>query len=608
MSKTVKISSLALLTVFFVLTFFESDYLMRVQELNLFLYTPLFFKQQLVVAGGFLTYVGTYFTQFFYYPWLGSLLLCLWLGLLMWLTHKAFKLSDEWAVLLLIPVALILLTDFDLGYWLYYLKLRGHFFITVIALSLVVTLVWLYRLVPADRWQHLCFVVLVGLFAYPVAGCYGLLTLLLITVITWRRADLTLSKKVITTAVALVLMITVPLICYRQFYYQTNSDFLWWQALPLYPAGEKFSAYYLPYLFLALFFLVLAALYGVNIDLKLLRGRWKRLTLQVVIAAAVVWGCWHFWYKDEAFRTEIRMDACCEQLDWEGVLTEMRAYEGEPTRMMVMYKNLATFKLGRAGSEMYTYRDGSKKIDLPYEVRMAQIGGKRIYLHYGLPNYCYRWCLEDGVEYGWRAEYLKYLVRCSLLNQEWTVAQKYIDILKQTRFHRSWAVRYERFAKQQSAQALQSDPEFGPMLRLLNSNLNTLGSDQSLIELFLLNMLAYRTTDDPVVSELVLVAAMQLKSIPVFWTAFFQYAQLHVGDPMPRHFQEAAYLYGNLEHHVDISQMPFDESVKRDYIEMMDLARRYQGMSEEKMKEAFYPRFGKTFYYNYFLIRGMKTY
>ena len=73
----------ALIVVFFTLLIYESDYLMRVQELNLFLYTPLFFKQQLVVAGGLLTYLGTYFTQYFYHPWIGILLLCGWLGLMM---------------------------------------------------------------------------------------------------------------------------------------------------------------------------------------------------------------------------------------------------------------------------------------------------------------------------------------------------------------------------------------------------------------------------------------------------------------------------------------------------------------------------------------------
>ena len=56
--------------------FFESDQLWKVQEKNLFLCSVLFLKEQLVVPGGMLTWLGTWFTQFLYYPWLGVMLLC----------------------------------------------------------------------------------------------------------------------------------------------------------------------------------------------------------------------------------------------------------------------------------------------------------------------------------------------------------------------------------------------------------------------------------------------------------------------------------------------------------------------------------------------------
>ena len=107
---------LALLVVGASLIVFESDYLFKVQELNLFLYTPLFFKQQMVVSGVMLTWLGTYFTQYFYYPALGVTLLCLWLALLMWLFKRTFRIADRYAALLLVPLALVLITDVDLGY------------------------------------------------------------------------------------------------------------------------------------------------------------------------------------------------------------------------------------------------------------------------------------------------------------------------------------------------------------------------------------------------------------------------------------------------------------------------------------------------------------
>ena len=119
------LSVAALLLAYWVIVGQESAYLFKVQELNLFLYSPLFFHQQMVVPGGMMAYLGSYFTQFFYHPWLGTALLCGWCGLLMWLVYKAFALKPHWAPVLLVPLALVLLTDFTLGYWIYFLKLRG---------------------------------------------------------------------------------------------------------------------------------------------------------------------------------------------------------------------------------------------------------------------------------------------------------------------------------------------------------------------------------------------------------------------------------------------------------------------------------------------------
>ena len=67
------------------LVVFESDFLYTAQEQNLFLHTPLFFEQQMVRAGGLLTWAGCYLTQFFYYPMLGAGLLCLLWAFLLWL-------------------------------------------------------------------------------------------------------------------------------------------------------------------------------------------------------------------------------------------------------------------------------------------------------------------------------------------------------------------------------------------------------------------------------------------------------------------------------------------------------------------------------------------
>ena len=65
-----------------------------------------------------------------------------------------------------------------------------------------------------------------------------------------------------------------------------------------------------------------------------------------------------------------------------------------------------------------------------------------------------------------------------------------------------------------------------------------------------------------------------------------QYATLKKDGVMPRHFQEAAYLYGNLEKNVDISNMPFDPAVVESYKAFMTAVQKNSRMSEEQMKNA----------------------
>ena len=117
----------ALIVIAFALLYVEADLLWKVQQYSLFLNSSLFFKQQMVVSGGMLSYLGAFFTQFFYYPWMGVLLLFGWWLLLMWLTKRAFCIPDRWVVLTLIPLAILLINNMDLGYWIYNMKLRGTF-------------------------------------------------------------------------------------------------------------------------------------------------------------------------------------------------------------------------------------------------------------------------------------------------------------------------------------------------------------------------------------------------------------------------------------------------------------------------------------------------
>ena len=595
--------ALALAAAYVCLLAYESDFLWKAQELNLFLDTPLFFSQQMVVAGGLLTWAGCWFTEFFFHPWAGALWLLAWWVLLMLVTWRAFRVPRRWLLVLLVPVALLLATVVDMGYWLYYLKLRGHLFSATIGMTCAVAAVWLYRLVT-PRWSlRTCYAALAAVLLYPLLGFYALLALLLMALLSWRLPDMKGGQRLLATVVAVLAGVAVPLFYYRFHYYQTNITDIYTVALPLYKIANEWDAsLYTPYVLLALCYALLALAYGLKADCRPL---WWGVG-QTVLATALVAGVGLSWYDDYNFHTELKMQRCLDRDDWQGILDEASHPQEEPTRAIIMMRNLALFRLGRQGDEMYHYLTGAAESKAGFCVHMTQIVGKSIYFNYGLLNYCYRWCLEDGVEFGWRAEHLKHLARCALVNGEWQVARKYLRLLRHTRHHSQWAKRQEHFLGHEGL--LRADASYGPVYHLLSPK-DILSSDNELVEQFLMYHFVNTPGDDPLYREQRLLSALWTKDIGTFWSCFFPYAEQHPHDRMPTHYQEAAYLYGQLEpNRVDISRMPFDEQVKRDYQSFMNDASLYVKGGEEYMRQMLYPRHGHTFYYEYYLIRGQKLY
>ena len=600
------VCAIALVAIAVCLLSYEDNYLWKVQELNLHLDTPLFFRQQMVVAGGLLTWLGTWFTEFFYHPVLGVGWLCLWWALLMVLAQRAFRIPIKWTAWLLVPVALLLLTCVDLGYWLYYLKLRGQFFVATIGMCAACSAVWLFRSLPAKYYLRELVIVVSTAVLYPLVGFYGLLATLLMAIMLWRMEGEKTTSRIVGSVVAAAAIIVIPLIYYRLVYYQTSEANIYWTALPLFRMLEENTEYYIPYYIIVAFFCALAISYRRLPEGDVKHPLWWGLG-QIAMLAVLVMGVKTFWYHDYNFNKELSMQRCMEQEDWNGILQEAADLEEEPTRAIVMMKNLALFRLGRQGNEQYRFRTGAKESNSKVPVNMTQVVGRSIYYYYGLPNYCYRWCLEDGVEYGWRAEYLKYMTRCALLNDEQAVARKYINMLRHTRYHREWAEQMAPLLDKH--QELASHSTYAPILHLMNFE-DKLNSDQAIVEQFLMYHFVYDPSPDTLYHEQAVYSALWTKDIDTFWPHFFRYAQEHLKDHMPTHLQEAAYLYGHLENKVDISHMPFDDSVKQTYDAFMQMAQRcnQMKMNEEQMREAFYPQFGKTFYYEYFLIRNQKLY
>lgn len=592
------------------LLIYESHFLWKVQELNLFLHTTLFFKQQMVVPAGMFTYIGTWFTQFFYYPWLGVTMLCGWWLLVLVLLKQTFAIPARWASLLLIPITLLLLTNMDLGYWIYLLKLRGHFFLTTIATATVVGLLWGFRSLPDKYWLRAVWLLLTCVVGYPLIGIYGLAATLLMGIWSWRLVPR--SRAAIYSIAAILAVVAVPLVCFRYIYHETNLANIYYAGLPLFYITEEYPLYYLPYYLLALFMVVMVCLPRRKEGEKERNSKdiwnkaWFPWVTQGVVLAAVAWGVVHFWYKDENFHRELKMQHLVLQTDWEGVLREAITQEDEPTRDIVMMRNLALSRIGRQGDDMYQYPNGSKNYDAPFGMRMILASGTLLYYQYGLLNSCNRLCTELGVEFGWRAEHLQYLIRCAMLDGDKKIARKYIDILKQTLFFDEWAEKMENMLD--NPQLIAQDREMGPITHMLHYS-DVLGSDNGFVERFIMNQLAKSTySEDPIFQEQSLLASLWVKDPQIFWYHFNKYAHLHPKAPIPVAYQEAAYLFGQIVKHPNLDKMPFSPGIKESFDKFYQTFSRYEGMNVEDVRKQVGMFYNNTFYYDYHMMSKLPEY
>lgn len=580
---------------------FESDLLWKFQEKNLFLDSRIFLNEQMVVPGGFLTWVGTWFTQFLYHPWLGVTMLCGWWLLLMFCTKRAFHIPDRWAALMLIPVALLLITNMDLGYWIYFLKLRGHFFVSTIGATAVAALLWAFRSLPDKYYLRTLFILITCSLGYPLMGIYGLAAALIMGIWTWRLSTKR-TEAVINSIVAVLCIVAVPLFCYRYIYYQTNLVNIYWAELPLFFLTEEYHTYYIPYYLLLAFFVVLA------VSRFEVWGKSKLIPLIVnsVVVIMLVAGVYISWMKDENYHHELTMQHRIAELDWEGVLDEAVKQQDEPTRAIVMMRNLALSRLGRQANQQFLYRNGSKAYAAPFGMRLMMAVGPLIYYQYGLLNYCNRLCIEMGVEFGFRVEDYKLLLKCAILQNDKPIARKYIRLLKQTTFYSEWAEKQELLLGHPDL--IAKDPELEAVSHMLHYE-DVLGSDQGFTERFVMTQLANSSySADPIFQEQALLATLWTKDIRQFWRRLYDYIKLHPNGPMPRYYQEAAYLYGKLQDKENLDSFPFDKGIKRSFEDFMSYAMNYDDQEVEIVRQALYPTYGQTYYYEYYTMRQLPEY
>lgn len=590
---------------FYMLAVRNADYLYTVSEHSMFLTDSSFFSSVMVRPGGLLTWVALLCCQFFHYPAAGAaLLIAVWIAAYA-VGIKAFGLRSGWQPLALLPLGALLCSVVVVGYWLFYLKSAGYWFAPSIGLLTTLAAVWLFRRLDGTNHKiSLAWMLLWCIVGYFACGWWGLLATLLMAIMGRNRG--------IGFAVSATGIVAVPIIAY-QVYTQMRIEDAWTVGFPVFQLDKYIS--WLPMLPMLLVVILCVAMsiisrYAVaklNATKPLHAIITAVITLAVIIVGSLVSD-----FDDSNFHTELRMYRAADEGRWSDVLQESLESPTHPTREIVMLRNVALTYQGDIGNKMFKYDN----LSIPphtYDslaVRMAQTNAPLVYMYYARVNFATRWCIENGVEMGFTPDAYKILTRCALIAGETDLASKYINILKHTLFHHEWAEKYEPMLADTTL--ISQSEEFKNQREYYNHFRSMLDGDEGLVEMYLLQYFSQTMNKDSrLLQETTLVFALQSKDIQLFWPRFFLYAHLHQNEPMPIHYQEAAYLYGNLEHEVDISGMPFDDvKIRQRYASFNSMSQNLisQRKSIEEVGEIMKSIYGDTFWWFYFFCRGMNSY
>lgn len=593
-----------------------SDMLFTAQDRNEFFSTSDFFRQLVCEPFGLLAYVGSYLTQYFYYPACGAAILLLLWAMLYAAIIKAFGLSKHLAPLALLPLACLCVSIVDVGYWIYILLLRGYWFSETIAVLVVMLMLWAARCTPA-RYRAIWY--LVGsVVAFPLIG-WGtyLFALCFFATQCAESADRRMPHAWCIQLCGLVLTALVPLAYGRFVFTEMNMNDIFLRAgLPYFQSStvDALRPSY-PFLLLALFLLLLSA--GIPFwrkarDLGQVATKRSitpsRLYVVLTVLAAILFAGIHtaLAFDDYNYQAEMRMNQAAMEDDWQAILGEAERCN-TPSRTMVLLKNAALINTGELGNRSFALENSGLDIYNPdsLNLNVMQIASPVIYYQFGKVQYAYRWCMENTVAYGFSPYYLKMFVRAAQESGEKRLMKRYMHLLSLTRFHGDW-------------HPLPSTK----MVHDLNVAFSdVIDSDNNDLERYLIqNFSLAFGSDKAIVKELNLFYAMIYRDPQYFWPAFNTFAQLHMmqradkdgnvkyGTNLPVHYQEAYLIMHEnypvtLPYEVIIS--PMVEQSYQMYKKAVNTLQS-QGMDERSVGEATRDSWKHTYWW--YIMYGRKSY
>ena len=434
--------ALAVLVALFLFWFVGYPQALNYQEENqLFLLSTDYFLSRIAVAGGLADWIGEFIVQFYYLPWLGALALAF-LGVavqrltLAVVSHHA---SETWTLLILSLLPVVLLTG----------VMGNENVLLSYEVALAMVLAATLGLRRISWWGDIVIVPLLYWLAGPMTVLYALLRI----VDNWRKEWWTI-----------LWFLAVELMAYAFI-------------LDEYPLKEVLlgiNYYRIPLvldtpctLWIVPAVVVLLAVLGKQNDLTDLLGRkWIAACACLIVAVAAVLSV-KCWYPKDRYEL-LMQDWLVREGHWQDVIDRAEKYQVRTTYSSNAV-NLALAMTGQLADRQFEfYQDGPSALIMP-SVRdnFSNLPSAEAFYHLGMINSAkrYMYDIQESILNGRKSgRCMKRIAECFILNGQYKVAKKYLDVLKQSLFYRSWAEEAEQCLYDEVK--INANPEWGYLRRV----------------------------------------------------------------------------------------------------------------------------------------------
>ena len=376
------------------------------EQFQLFLFDSDYFTERIAEPGGLARYIGEFLTQFYNSPVLGALILAVLFMLMQRLTWRLMRCGAHYPISFL-PAALLWYAMGDESVKLTYVValLMGMgvswlmtIFMNNVKRQTLVKAVSMLVVIPILYWLIGPMVVLVALCVMPLS-------------VVWALAVMLLSAHFVPFPLSRVMT-----------------------GIGYYRFPEV-----IPYILLVIPVLIWILSLVVK---RLPQPKPWMVWCEAVVCCAAVIGCPDLGYDAKKYEL-MEYDQLVRIRDWKGIIAKAEKQTPD-LPMSVGATNLALAMTNQLGERAFDFYQRTSEGLLPrFERNFAttQLSGE-IYFFLGLINTAQRFAFEamEAIpDYNKSARVIKRLAETNLINGEYDVARKYLQMLDKTIFYRPWA-------------------------------------------------------------------------------------------------------------------------------------------------------------------------